>query len=100
VTHAQAELKIAERLLQESIAARLEAEVEQRRALGKLEDTEKLFEARSEQARRARVDAEQRAKAAEERARTLEENLQTLRGALTRLLKEERGGQPQSIAAE
>src|SRR5215208_723973 len=56
VTHAQAELKIAERLLQESIAARLEAEAEHRKTIAKLEDSERLFEIRTEQVRKARVD--------------------------------------------
>src|SRR3954470_2167646 len=47
VTHAEAEVKITERMLQESEAARLEAEAEQRKALAKVKEAEPSLEART-----------------------------------------------------
>jgi len=100
VTHAQAELKIAERMLHESEAARIEADAEQRRVLAKLGEAEKALEARGEQVRRVRMEAEQRCKAAEQRARDAEEELRTLREALTVLFGDDHGSAAHKIAAE
>src|SRR3954469_880051 len=86
VIHAQAELKMAERLLQESEAARIAAETEQRKAKAKLEEFEKLLEARSEQIHTIRIEAEEQCKAAERRAQEAEDELEALREAIKTLL--------------
>ena len=100
VTHAAAELKIAERMLQESEAARIEAEAEQRRALAKVKEVERSLDARTEQVRRIQLEAEQRCKAAEQRARDTEDELRALREAITVLFGDSGAPPAFNIAAE
>jgi chromosome segregation ATPase len=82
VAHAQAELKLVERLLNEAETKRIDAEREQRRIEAKLEEAEKSFTMREELIRQQLSAEENIAKAAEDRARELEEELETLRTAL------------------
>ena len=100
VTHAQAELKITERLLQESEAARIEAENEQRRLQAKLQEAEKFLEARNEQVIEIQKEGEERCKVAEQRAQEAEDELQALREAMSALFKDDSSAPSQKIAAE
>jgi hypothetical protein len=99
VTHAQAELKIADRLLHEAETARIAAEMEARQAAARTEEAAKFFEVRSEHARQELLACEQRAKAAEERARELEEELNAFRAAVSTLFQDNRGA-AHDVAAE
>jgi hypothetical protein len=93
VSHAQAELKIAERLLQDSEIARAEAEAKERKARAKLNEAVKAAELKTEQALEELSKGEHRVKLAEERAQELEDQLKTLRTALrARFGKESRPG--------
>jgi hypothetical protein len=100
VTHAQAELKITERLLQESDAARIEAENEQRKLVAKLEEAQKFLEARNEQVLEIQKEGEERCKAAEQRAQEAEDELQALREAMSALFKDDTSAPAHKIAAE
>jgi hypothetical protein len=82
VTHAQEELKIVERLLQDSEQARTSIEHELEKAKAKLQETEALFEARHKLLEQERSALENCAKAAEARAIIAEENLARLRTGL------------------
>ena len=75
VSHVQAELKIAERLLQHSgEIARAEAEAKERKARAKLNEAVKAAELKTEQALEEVSKGEHRVKLAEERAQELEDN--------------------------
>jgi chromosome segregation ATPase len=98
VAHAQAELKLVERALNESESKRIEAEREQRRIESRMEEAERSFAMREELAQQQLTAEESRAKLAEQRARELEDELDTLRTALRSFL--EHTADPERVAAE
>jgi hypothetical protein len=87
VSHAQEELKIVERLLQESEAARISAEMDLKKAQAKLEETESVFEARIALLQQEKSALQVCADAAERRAKTVEESLARLKTGLGSLFK-------------
>ena len=87
MSQAQEELKIVERLLQESEAARVSAEMEVKKAKAKLEEMENLYESRLAMVEQDRSALELCAQSAERRAKAAEESLARLRTGFRSLLK-------------
>jgi hypothetical protein len=87
MSQAQEELKIVERLLQESEAARVTAEMEVKKAKAKLEEMENVYETRLVLVEQERSALELCVQSAERRAKAAEESLARLRTGFRSLLK-------------